>query len=161
MKILIFTEGTILMPKLARGLSREQRVELSKSNDPLVSDFKNYVPIDNPQRQILNWKKLGAEIYYLTSRTKLEEIEDIHFILKKYDFPDNQNLLFRKNGEEYKDVVENLMPDVLIEDDCESIGGKIEMTYPQIKTVLKPKIKSIVIKEFAGIDQLQNIFMGQ
>lgn len=39
-------------------------------------------------------------------------------------------------------------------DDCESIGGEPEMTYPHIRADLKPKIKSIVVKEFQGIDHL-------
>ena len=48
------------------------------------------------------------------------------------------------------------MPDVLIEDDCESIGGEKEMGYPHIKPELKRKMKSIVIKEFGGIDHLSD-----
>ena len=70
----------------------------------------------------------------------------------KNDFPDFKNLYFRKQGEEYKDIAESLVPDVLIEDDCESIGGEKEMIYPHIKEELKPKIKSIIIKEFEGVD---------
>ena len=46
------------------------------------------------------------------------------------------------------------MPDILIEDDCKSIGGEIEMTYPHINPQKKGKIKSIVVKEFSGIDNL-------
>ena len=46
------------------------------------------------------------------------------------------------------------MPDVLIEDDCESIGGKDEMTITHVKPDLKKKIKSIVVKEFSGLDHL-------
>jgi len=46
------------------------------------------------------------------------------------------------------------MPDILIEDDCESIGGESEMIYPHIREDLKQKIKSIVVKEFQGIDHL-------
>ena len=46
------------------------------------------------------------------------------------------------------------MPDVLIEDDCESIGGTKEMTYPNMSNVAKQKIHSIVIKEFEGINNL-------
>jgi hypothetical protein len=42
----------------------------------------------------------------------------------------------------------------LIEDDCESIGGEKEMVYPYIKKELKSKIKSVIIKEFEGIDNL-------
>ena len=47
-----------------------------------------------------------------------------------------------------------MTPDILIEDDCESIGGTAEMTYPHIREDLKPKIKSIVVKEFQGFDNL-------
>lgn len=47
-----------------------------------------------------------------------------------------------------------MIPDILIEDDCESIGGEKEMVYPHIKDELKSKIKSIVVKEFEGIDHL-------
>jgi len=65
-----------------------------------------------------------------------------------------QNLLYRKEGQEYKDVVESLAPDIFIEDDCASIGGEAEMTYPRIKPEIKSKIHSIVVKEFANIDYL-------
>lgn len=85
---------------------------------------------------------------------KPDEAADIKYILEKYNFPDSQNLLFRKQEEQYKDVCERLMPDILIEDDCESIGGEIEMTYPHIRIDLKKKIKSVVVKEFGGIDHL-------
>lgn len=43
---------------------------------------------------------------------------------------------------------------VLIEDDCESIGGGPEMTYPHIRPEIKSQIKSIPVKEFGGIDHL-------
>lgn len=66
----------------------------------------------------------------------------------------NKNLYFRYPGEDYKDVAEKLMPDIIVEDDCESIGGEIEMTYPHIRADLKKKIKSVVVKEFGGIDYL-------
>ena len=75
--------------------------------------------------------------------------------MKKYAFPDGQ-ILYRQNREEYKDVVERIqpLPDVIVEDDCESIGGEVEMVYPNLKPKLKDRIKSIVIKEFEGIDYL-------
>jgi hypothetical protein len=46
------------------------------------------------------------------------------------------------------------MPDIIIEDDCESIGGETEMIYPQIEAELRGKTRSIVVKEFGGIDHL-------
>ena len=46
------------------------------------------------------------------------------------------------------------MPDVLIEDDCESIGGEKEMTYTNIREDLKFMTAHISVKEFGGIDHL-------
>ena len=73
-----------------------------------------------------------SEKRYLTSRVKAKEVEDINSVLKTHGFPEGQ-LLFRQKGEEYKDVAEKAMPNVLIEDDCESIGGIEKMTYTHIK----------------------------
>ncbi len=154
MKILVFTEGTIIMHKSAAGVSRLKRVWQSATRETSVSDFVSYIPNGKAVDKLNTWKEQGAEIFYLTSRTDRNEIEDIQNVLKNFSFPDYQNLLFRKSGQEYKDVAEELMPDVLIEDDCQSIGGKIQMTYPHISKGLKKKIKSIVVEEFAGIDRL-------
>ena len=46
------------------------------------------------------------------------------------------------------------MPDLLIEDDCKSIGGEAEMIYPHIDPGKKKFIHSIVVREFSGIDHL-------
>ena len=153
MKILIFTEGTIVMHKNAQGKSREEIVKQSRKNEESVDDFANYVPIGNAPEKIKIWQEQGAEICYLTSRREPEEIEDIKNILKKYHFPEGK-LYFRKNDEEYKDVAERISPDILIEDDCESIGGENEMTYPHISPEIQKRIKLIKTKEFSGIDHL-------
>jgi hypothetical protein len=42
----------------------------------------------------------------------------------------------------------------LIEDDCESIGGTRAMTYPHLSLELQATIRSIVEREFEGIDHL-------
>jgi hypothetical protein len=47
-----------------------------------------------------------------------------------------------------------MMPDVLIEDDCESIGGAAETTDCQIRPDLRARIRSIIVPEFGGIDHL-------
>ena len=44
-------------------------------------------------------------------------------------------------------------PDVLIEDDCEGIGPG-QITYPQIPSAARARIKSIIVPEFGGIDHL-------
>ena len=153
MKILIFTEGTIIMHKNAVGHTREEIVEQVKNNENSVKDCASYIPIGNAADKLSGWKNQGAEILYLSSRKTLEEIENIGQVLKKYNFP-NGKLLFRQNNEEYKDVAERIVPDILIEDDCESIGGIDEMTITHVNSQIKTKMKSISVKEFGGIDFL-------
>lgn len=153
MKILIFTEGTIIMHKTAIGHSREEIVKQVKNEQESVHDYKSYVPVGNAVKKLQDWKNDGAEIFYLTSRRKPEEIKQIQNVLKKFKFPDGQ-FLFRRKNEEYKDVAERVIPDILVEDDCESIGGIGEMTITHVKPEIKKKIKSIPIKEFGGIDHL-------
>ncbi len=46
------------------------------------------------------------------------------------------------------------MPDVLIEDDCESIGGAEEITWLQLPAAARARVRSIVVAEFGGIDHL-------
>ncbi len=156
MKILIFTEGTAIMHSTAQGVSRGERVKQSASESKEIKNFRTYTPNGQVIKKLRSWKAQGAKIYYLTSRTSSNEVDNIRFVLDKYQFPDKQNLLFRKNNQEYKDVAQELVPDVLIEDDCESIGGKVEMTYPHIKSEIQAKIRSIIVPEFAGIDHLPN-----
>jgi hypothetical protein len=62
-------------------------------------------------------------------------------------------VLAREPGEGYGQVAAREMPDVLIEDDCESVGAS-QITYPQIRPDLRARIKSIVVPEFGGIDHL-------
>jgi hypothetical protein len=97
------------------------------------------------------WEYQGVKITYLTSRKKKKEIEEIKRVLNYWDFPKG-GVYFRKETEDYKDVVERIIPDILIEDDCESIGGELEMIYPHISKKFKKTIKSIIVKEFEGID---------
>ena len=154
MRILVFTEGTLIMSKNSRGKTREEILkQIRDKKDPSLYEWKTHIPIGNAVRKLQTWKNQGVEILYLTSRTKSTEIGDIKKVLKKHKFPEGQ-LLFRREGEEYKDVAKRVMPDIIIEDDCDSIGGKNEMTYTHIKPELKKRIKSIVVKEFGGIDHL-------
>ena len=156
LKILVFTEGTAIMHASAVGVSREKRVQQSVKGGQDITDFRHYIPNSLVVEKLNRWKAQGANIYYLTSRTTEKEVEDIHLVLSQYNFPDAQHFVFRKGTQTYKDVVEILLPDVFIEDDCESIGGSVEMTYPHIHPLLQKKIHSIVVKEFEGIDHLPN-----
>ncbi len=143
MRIMIFTEGTIIM----------------HANANAAKDYPSYVPIGDAAQKIKAWKGQGAEILYLTSRTQASEVKIIRDLLGKYGFTDGQ-LLFRKKGEAYRDAAERIVPEILIEDDCESIGGKDEMTITHVRPEIKKKIKSIVVKEFGGIDELPDEIYG-
>lgn len=176
MKILVFTEGTVIMHLSGKKVSREERVAQSnlagivreesflkladKSSYRPVSgstyDYSRYIPVGNAVTKLKSWHDKGAIIYYLSSRRTADELEDIKKVLKKYGFPDAENLVFRQESESYKEPAERVMPDVLIEDDCESIGGEVEMTYPKLSVEAKEKIYSVIVKEFQGIDDLSN-----
>ena len=153
MKILVFTEGTILMHKNAAGHSREEIINQVRDKEPSVEEYTTYIPIGNAVEKLKSWKSQGARIGYLTSRKDEREINDIREALNRLGFPEGE--LFSRQGEEtYKDVTERILPDVLIEDDCESIGGTEEMTTTHVAQDIREKIKSLVVKEFGGIDYL-------
>ena len=151
MKVMVFTEGTILGHSNWIGLAREEIVQRIKGGEQ--PDYAGAIPIGNAAKKIEGWSEAGAEILYLTSRRSPEEVEQVREILQAHGFPAGQ-LFFRLEGEEYRDAAERALPDILIEDDCESIGGELEMTYPHIRPEIKAKIVSIVIREFGGIDHL-------
>jgi len=152
-RILIFTEGTILMHKGALGHKREEIVVQVKNKEKTVNKYEFYVAIKNAVKKLNMWKDEGAEIFYLTSCKKSKDVSQIQKVLQNHGFPKGR-LLYRQKNEEYGDVAEKLKPDILIEDDCESIGGTDEMTITHIKPDIKKKIKSISVKEFGGIDHL-------
>lgn len=151
MKIMVFTEGTIFTHSDWIGLTREQTIR--RIQDGERPDYAGTVPIGNAAAKIRAWSAAGAQIVYLTSRRSSEEVEQTRQILRHYGFPSGE-VLFRLEGEDYGDAAERAMPDLLIEDDCESIGGEIEMTYPHIRPEHQARIASIVLKEFGGIDHL-------
>ena len=74
-------------------------------------------------------------------------------LLLKYEFVGSK-LYYREKAEKYKNIVETVRPDVLIEDDCKSIGGSWQMGITYVEPQIKNAIQSIVVKEFKGIDHL-------
>jgi hypothetical protein len=151
-KILVFTEGTLTIHRTWAGLPREEMVRrVKESRAP--KDYANSIPIGCAVEKLHAWKRQGAEIMYLTSRTSAQEIQDVQNVLRQFAFPEG-TLYFRRKDETYAQVAERVMPDVIIEDDCESIGREAEMTYPHIRPDLQARLKSVVVKEFGGIDHL-------
>ena len=148
---MVFTEGTIFSHSGWVGLAREEIVRRVKEGER--PDYAGTIPIGNGAWKLQAWSRAGAEIVYLTSRREPDKVEQVKEVLQRYEFPMGQ-VLFRLEGEEYKDAAERAMPDILIEDDCESIGGEIEMTYPHIRPEIRAGIISVVVREFGGIDHL-------
>jgi hypothetical protein len=153
MKILIFVQGTILMHRSGLGRTREERIRQVKKADTSTLDWVSYVPIGHPADKIRVWKDQGAVISYLSARKTAEDIQADAAVLRNHGFPVG-TVHFRKGAEMYWDVVERVRPDILVEHDCESNGGESKMTYPRIHPEIQRKIKSIVVKEFGGIDYL-------
>lgn len=154
LKILIFLHGTSIMHKCAFNLSREQIVQqIIKDTDKSISDFASYIPIGNVVKKLTLWQNQGAEIMYLSSHLTPENVKYDEIVLKKNNFPEGI-IYYRKTEKDWNSAIEECKPDIIIEDDCESIGGNFQMTYPNLAPTLQSKIKSIVVKEFAGIDNL-------
>ncbi len=152
MKLLVFTEGTLLIPLQWAGLPREAMVELSR-NGHAPSDYSAQLPAGGAVGKLWAWRRGGAEIAYLTSRTAPAEVEAVRGVLERLGFPEGP-LYFRQAGEQYQHAAERAAPDVIVEDDCESIGGEAEMTYPHLPPHLKALIKSVIVPEFGGLDHL-------
>ena len=123
--------------------------------DASIHDYASYIPVGGAARKLQEWEGRGARICYLSSHKSARDAETDKSVLKKYGFPDGP-VIYRRDREEYKDVVERIrpLPDLIVEDDCESIGGEAEMVHPHLERELKNRIKSIVVKEFGGIDYL-------
>lgn len=96
---------------------------------------------------------LEALLTLLKSGSRGKQAENIATLLLKYEF-DGSKLYYREKAQKYKNVVEIVRPDVLIEDDCKSIGGSWQMCITDVDPQIKDTIKFIVVKEFKGIDHL-------
>jgi hypothetical protein len=150
---MVFLHGTTIMHRGAVGRSRDERVRQVEERNASVLDFAAYVPIGQSHQKVRSWHAQGAEIVYLSSHRKVEDVEKDRMVLREHQFPGGE-VYFRQPHETYADIAEKVMPDLLIEDDCESIGGEPEMTYPQIPALVRQTIKHITVKEFEGIDNL-------
>lgn len=156
MKIMIFLHGTAIMHKSGLGVTREERVkQVIQGDDLSLHNYASYVPVENAVKKIKGWQEQGAEILYLSSHTTLADVNKDRLVLKTYGFPEGK-IFYRTSGLRYRDIAETVLPDVLIEDDCESIGGEQEMTITYVRPAYKKRITSIVVKEFGGIDHLPN-----
>jgi hypothetical protein len=152
MRLLVFLHGTVLMHAGAVGVTRAERVAQVRAKHPTVRQYAAYVPVGDAVAKLRRWQAAGAVIEYLSSHRNPDDVAVDVLVLRTHDFPADR-VLARHPGESYGDVAGREAPDVLIEDDCESIGAD-QIAYPQLAPSVRARIKSIIIPEFGGIDHL-------
>lgn len=113
---------------------------------------RGYVPIGQSVKIINDLYDKGNEIY-LCSYVRKKRYYFIKSIMDFYGVKYTE-ILCRDKKEQYHNLVERICPDVLIEDDCKSIGGEKEWCITNVKKEVKQNIKSIIVEEFKGIDNI-------
>ena len=152
-RLLVFLHGTTIMHPGAAGKERAERVAQSKAGSGYgLRDFNAYVVIGRAADKLRGWAAQGAQISYLSSHRNRADLNSDVAVIRRSGFPPGP-ILARRRHETYGQVVESVMPDVLIEDDCESIGAG-EISYPQLGPAARGRIHSIIVPEFGGIDHL-------
>ncbi len=153
MIILVFLHGTAIMHAGAVGRTRAQRVQQVVNREPGVADFSSYVPTEGAVAKLRYWSSQGARIVYMSSHRKASLVELDAAVLRKFGFPEGQ-IVHRGRLRSYAYIAGQVKPEVLIEDDCESIGGARNMIFPSLRPDLQARIKSIVVPEFGGLAHL-------
>lgn len=136
-RIMIFVEGTTFYTKFPMFLFSKY----------------GYKPIGNAVEIVNGWQKQGYEIY-LCSYVRKGRYRFIKQIIDFYGMKYTE-ILCREKGEQYNEIVERIRPNILIEDDCKSIGGKKEWCITNVRKELKEEILSIIVPEFKGIDDIK------
>lgn len=134
MKILVFTEGTV-----TKHPSEERRF-----------DVASFIPTEGAAEKLTKWWEQGAEICYLTSERSGDRRRAVEATLRRFNFPAGE-IYYRRGNEDYVDVVRQVAPDVLVEDDCQSIGWD-EVITPKLKA--QWGLKGVVIPENGGLAHL-------
>ena len=141
------------MHATAAGRPRAERVAQSRRRDPSVLDFGSYVPAESAVEKTAAWQRSGAEVCYLSSHRVQADVETDLGVLAAHGFPPG-TVFFREPGESYTDVARRARADVVVEDDCESIGGRGEMATPSLGLDRGSAISSVVVPEFGGLAHL-------
>lgn len=155
MKILVFLGGTTLIDKNLIAPTREGMVKRSREREKYGGLSGELVPIGDCLTKLNQWKRHGAEIAYFSATRKPESLLETKKTLTANGFPEGE-VYYRGPTGTYAEIAEKINPDVIVEDDCESIGGEKEMIYPNMAPSFKSRIASVVVKEFQGLDHLPN-----
>ena len=105
-KIMIFVEGTILKPKYNNILSR--------------ISMTTYIPINNAIETLKKWQEEGYEEIYLTSLKGRRAMKMAQH-LDELGFTGSM-VGYRQKNQDYATLIKEELPDILIEDNCLSVG---------------------------------------
>lgn len=111
----------------------------------MVRDIASYVPTEGAVAKIAAWQNRGADICYLSSHRTAAAATIDNAVLAAHGFPAG-TLYYRAHGETYADVV--------VEDDCESIGGFAQTTACGLARSPGPAVPCVVVPEFGGLAHL-------
>jgi hypothetical protein len=150
---MMFLHGTLIMHGSAIGQNRRARVRQAMSKDPSVLDYASYVPTEGAVAKVTAWQRRGAEICYLSSHRTAATAAIDKSVLAAHGFPAG-HLYFRAHGASYADVVRGWPADVLVEDDCESIGGRAHTAAAELARSAGPAVPCVVVPEFGGLTHL-------
>jgi hypothetical protein len=152
-KVVVFLQGTTFIESGLLGKTREESVKKSRDWARNGGWLGELVPIGEAPKKVRAWSSRGAEIHYLTASRKRENVAKCQTALKKWSFPSGP-LIHRERDQTYSDLVTAVHPNIIVEDDCESLGGTREMVYPNLAESVRRSIASVVVREFEGIDHL-------
>ena len=110
MRMLVFTEGTVVDDRERSG---------------------EWKMVGSAARKLRVWEKHGSTIAYLSSKRETESLDKVRKALSDGGAPKGE-LFFRRDNEHYGQAAERALPDIIVEDDCKSIGGVAGMTYPKL-----------------------------
>jgi len=161
MRILVFLHGTSIMHAagLGLGLGREERVRQSRERETSVLDFASldfasYVPTDRAVEKLNSWARHGAQIEYLSSHRTREDVAIDEQVLASHGFPIGP-VHWRADAESYEEIVRRVGPDLVVEDDCESIGGAGQTVASKLGGE-QGAVPCCIVPEFGGLGHLPN-----
>lgn len=131
MKVGVFLHGTAIMHATAAGAERRERVRQVRRRDPGIEEFASYIPTPGAVAKLTAWQRHGATLAYLSSHRRREDIRADEAVIRRHGFPEGP-VHARAEGENYGALVARLGLDVLVEDDCESIGGATQTCAAQL-----------------------------
>jgi hypothetical protein len=153
MKVGVFLHGTAIMHAAAAGVERDERVQQVRRRDPSVREFASYIPTPDTTAKLAAWAQHGATLVYLSSHRHPEGIRADEAVIRRHGFPKGP-VHARAEDEDYRALVERLGLDVLVEDDCESIGGTTQTCAAQLTATRRQSPRCIVLPEFSGLTTL-------